>query len=343
MATVLSCFLSSPLSRAACLHQITLMNRLSSDIQVETFSVADFQRLGDRYAINYRFPAAEPQCPVIHGQVSEWQLRSGLNVTHSDVQVMLPYESVSAGQSPLFLLVVLEGSVELRSTGREILLSTGQVFCTCLDTPGMLSVRHTSGQRLVTLALGWDQNSCLIPQTLAADWLQHGLPARVRNIPGHLLVTLRHAVSDPIPPSARELVLEGTLLQLLSLFLTPEPPQERRRGVVQPSEHQRLEAVRRLLESSPEQEHMLDALAKVAAMSSSSLRSKFRQAYGESVFGYLRQCRLALAKRYLQQGYSVQQAAWHSGYQHASNFATAFRRHYGTSPGNYPADRPRTQ
>jgi len=316
------------------------MNRLSSDIQVESFSVADFQRLGERYAIDYRFPAAEPQCPVIHGQVSEWQLCSGLNVTHSDVQVMLPYESVSAGQSPLFLLVVLEGSVELRSVDREILLSTGKVFCTGLHTPGMLSVRHTSGQRLVTLALGLEPNSCLRPQTLA-DWLQNGVPARVRTLPGHLLMTLRHAVSEQTPPLARELALEGALLQLLSLFLIPEPAQERRRGGVQPSEHQRLEAVRHLLESSPEQEYTLDALAKVAAMSSSSLRSKFRQAYGESVFGYLRQCRLALAKRYLQQGYSVQQAAWHSGYQHASNFATAFRRHYGTSPGNYPADRPR--
>jgi AraC-like DNA-binding protein len=59
-------------------------------------------------------------------------------------------------------------------------------------------------------------------------------------------------------------------------------------------------------------------------MSSSSLRSKFRQAYGCSVFDYLRDCRLARARGYLLEGYSVQQAAWMSGYQHATNFSTAF-------------------
>ena len=69
-------------------------------------------------------------------------------------------------------------------------------------------------------------------------------------------------------------------------------------------------------------------------MSPSSLRSKFRQRYGCTLFDYLRNCRLALARRYLLEGHSVQQAAWMCGYQHATNFATAFRRHYGISPGD---------
>ncbi len=68
--------------------------------------------------------------------------------------------------------------------------------------------------------------------------------------------------------------------------------------------------------------------------SPSSLRSKFRQRYGCTLFDYLRNCRLALARRYLLEGHSVQQAAWMCGYQHATNFATAFRRHYGISPGD---------
>lgn len=69
-------------------------------------------------------------------------------------------------------------------------------------------------------------------------------------------------------------------------------------------------------------------------MSPSGLRSKFRATYGLSVFGYLRKCRLNLAWHYLEQGYSVQQAAHRSGYRHATNFATAFRRQFGVSPKN---------
>ncbi|MEP1582208.1 MAG: helix-turn-helix domain-containing protein [Marinobacter sp.] len=46
----------------------------------------------------------------------------------------------------------------------------------------------------------------------------------------------------------------------------------------------------------------------------------------------MRKCRLNLAWHYLEQGYSVQQAAHRSGYRHATNFATAFRRQFGVSP-----------
>lgn len=91
-----------------------------------------------------------------------------------------------------------------------------------------------------------------------------------------------------------------------------------------------------MLEQSPEQEYTLAQLATQAAMSSGSLRTKFRHAYGKTVFDYLRDCRLELARRYLLEGHSVQQAAWMSGYQHATNFATAFRRRYGISRRSAP-------
>lgn len=128
---------------------------------------------------------------------------------------------------------------------------------------------------------------------------------------------------------SRKLLLEGLMYQLLGHGLNqcqlPCPSRP---------EHARLERVRCLLEQSPERDHTLAQLAALAAMSPSSLRSKFRQRYGCTLFDYLRDCRLALARRYLLEGHSVQQAAWMCGYQHATNFATAFRRHYGISPGD---------
>ncbi|AUP77016.1 hypothetical protein CWS02_23155 [Enterobacter sp. EA-1] len=68
-------------------------------------------------------------------------------------------------------------------------------------------------------------------------------------------------------------------------------------------------------------------------MSSSSLRVKFRRGLTDSRCSTI--CvtaalswRAATRRR----GYSVQQAAWMSGYQHATNFSTAFRRRYGVAP-----------
>lgn len=128
-------------------------------------------------------------------------------------------------------------------------------------------------------------------------------------------------------------MLEGLILQLFGHGLSVCQVESGKR-LAASGEQQRLEVVRRLLEQNPENDHTLNELAQRAAMSPSSLRSKFRAAYGCSVFDYLRDCRLERARGYLLEGYSVQQAAWMSGYQHATNFSTAFRRRYGFSPGD---------
>ena len=88
------------------------------------------------------------------------------------------------------------------------------------------------------------------------------------------------------------------------------------------------------IEKDPAREYRLEELADLAAMSPASLRRKFKAAFGRSVFDYLRDCRLTLARDYLRRGYSVQQAAHFSGYRHASNFATAFRRRFGVTPSS---------
>lgn len=103
-------------------------------------------------------------------------------------------------------------------------------------------------------------------------------------------------------------MLEGLILQLFGHGLSMCQVESGKR-LAASGEQQRLEVVRRLLEESPENDYTLNELAQRAAMSPSSLRSKFRAAYGCSVFDYLRDCRLEHARGYLLEGYSVQQAA----------------------------------
>ena len=153
-------------------------------------------------------------------------------------------------------------------------------------------------------------------------------------VAGYLLSGLHHPLHNTLSGLPRQLMLEGAMLQLLGHGLQLRMQDRGIRPLPMAAQHNRLETVRQMLEQHPEKEYSLNELAQLAAMSSSSLRSKFRQAYGHSVFDYLRDCRLALARRYLQQGYSVQQAAWMSGYQHATNFSTAFRRRYGIAPSD---------
>lgn len=64
-----------------------------------------------------------------------------------------------------------------------------------------------------------------------------------------------------------------------------------------------------------------------------TLQRHFRQALGVTVFDFLQQERLRLARHALEtEGLSVTQAAALAGYANPGSFSTAFRRHFGLSP-----------
>lgn len=91
--------------------------------------------------------------------------------------------------------------------------------------------------------------------------------------------------------------------------------------------------VRDALMADPTADHRLDDLARLAGMSVSGLKAKFALFTGQSVFEFLRDCRLDLARHGLErQGWSVKQAAYAAGYAHPTNFATAYRRRFGVLP-----------
>lgn len=311
-------------------------------MQKRDFSVEDFIGFGERYGIDYRFPALasgrsfhKEKRMVIQGEVEEMTLSSGLNLTRSDIRVLQPYETTSLHSCPLYMLVVLEGCVQLRLNGKAFTVRAGMAFTSRLSEQQVMNASHQADNHLRTLSMGVDPLRCRQSPLLTAllqQWEAHGAPTFLWSVPAFLLSGLQHTQQNQQPGLSRQLILEGVMLQLLGHALSQPLQGSEKRSFAPGGEQHRLETVRRLLEQQPEKEYTLTALAQLAAMSSSSLRVKFRQAYGLSVFDYLRDCRLELARRYLAQGYSVQQAAWMSGYQHATNFSTAFRRRYGVAP-----------
>jgi AraC-like DNA-binding protein len=77
----------------------------------------------------------------------------------------------------------------------------------------------------------------------------------------------------------------------------------------------------------------VDALAKLGAMSVSSLQRKFKNALGCSVQHYIRRRRLEIAKQQLERGiFSITEAAYTAGYRHPSNFTHAFKKTFGYPP-----------
>lgn len=91
-------------------------------------------------------------------------------------------------------------------------------------------------------------------------------------------------------------------------------------------------AVEKLVESNVS----LKALSSQLNMSVSTLQRKFKYHFGVTVIEYTRQRRLEIAKDLMvRKNITVGQAADIAGYKHASNFVSAFKRHFNTTPEEY--------
>lgn len=294
-------------------------------------TVGDFLGYGRRHRIDYHFPTdgrngvGDIQRPVAQGRVEESGPAPGASLTVSDLEVLAPYASRSRGSTALLLVAVLEGRIRLGHADDERWLAAGDLFATRLDTATPLHARQPAGQRLRVLSLALDAEA-------EARWCADAAPAgtpSIRGLASPLLASLEQAFTSPLRGKPRRLLHQGLALQLLAHGLAgddasaPADPALRR-----------LDALRRWLDETPAQAHRLDDLARRAAMSPSTLVRRFQAAYGLSPIDYLRRRRLALARELLLAGHSVQQAAHLSGYRHASNFVTAFRRAYGIPPGS---------
>ncbi len=80
----------------------------------------------------------------------------------------------------------------------------------------------------------------------------------------------------------------------------------------------------------------LQELAATVGVNCNKLKYGFREVFGTTVFGYVRNLRLEEARRLLEGGdRSVTEVAFEVGYSSLSHFARIFRQTYGTSPHCY--------
>jgi len=293
----------------------------------KNFTADDLYRFGDEYALEYRFHEKEDinYNTILEGRVSSLRSQLGMNLVHSTVNVITTYESSSLDPAPLLLIAMIQGNISLKLGSQPIELKESTAITLQLSKESVLEALQVSGQYLnvITLSLSYE----------AIDHLKINLGSGQGygqwKIPSCLIQGIRLSQKRKLS----SLMLEGLGLQLLAYGLENQNSEETCIKKLTPSERGRLEQIRSLLAACPEQTPHMTDLAEQAAMSPSSLRSKFKSCYGESLYSYLKRCRLDQAHDLLLEGYGVQQVAHRVGYTQASNFITAFRSHFGYAPG----------
>lgn len=135
----------------------------------------------------------------------------------------------------------------------------------------------------------------------------------------------------------QRLRLEGNLLawiaEVLSDSIQQQTPSHRS---INANDHDAIIKVARQIEQDPGREYALNDFCVFANMNENKLKSLFKQVHGKTAFTYLREMRMKMAAKLLQQDrMSVIEIANEVGYSNASHFARAFKDQHQLLPKAY--------
>jgi AraC-like DNA-binding protein len=301
--------------------------------------------------------------PLVKGRLREVSLRPGLSLYASDVCDQRDLDVSSSLPPGLLLVMALSGEADVSYGERRFQLGPRlgddrrpqhEGLAIALNQTDSFTRRLRAGarRRVVTLALA--------PQWLDESRDGLGDYPRIRALRHEHLAVQRWRLSSRLLALASDVVemhapsspLQGLFLESRCLEMAAEAlsaiagePPESQAGAqpgsqtgLRPRERKRLSALREYLDSGEGDNDSLHALANRIGMSTSTLQRGFRALTGNSVCEYQRQRRLRLARGSLErEGISVSEAAHIAGYTSAANFATAFRRQFGVTPGQLRA------
>ncbi len=148
---------------------------------------------------------------------------------------------------------------------------------------------------------------------------------------------LRSLLTNPLVGALDRLMAESEVLSLVSRYLV-ELPQHATMStaLLSPDERKAVGRILDMLVSDLSDTPKLETLMKEANMTHTRLNRCFKKAYGNTVFGWLREYRLNEAMRLLRQDHqSITDIAYACGFSSSSHFGAIFKERFGCSPKQY--------
>jgi AraC-like DNA-binding protein len=155
-----------------------------------------------------------------------------------------------------------------------------------------------------------------------------------------LMQAVAHQIINcPYHGLTRQLYLEGKAYELIAYKLEQSLSNKieyQKTFTLRPHDIERVHHARELVSRDFQNPPKLLDLARAVGLPHPKLNFCFREVYGTTVFGYLRETRLNKAKSLLDEGrMNVTEAAYAVGYSSLSHFAKTFKAFHGAAPGNY--------
>jgi AraC-like DNA-binding protein len=146
---------------------------------------------------------------------------------------------------------------------------------------------------------------------------------------------LREVFSTSVDNKFGRFVLYNRILllieKLLNRFLTNELPQAKTKTLKDEEALKEVEFV--LSQTELEKFPSVNELARVALMSSTKLKKRFKEVYGMKLYEFFNYNRLLKARQWIESGEtSVKEASFRLGFSNLSNFSKAFKKEFGILP-----------
>lgn len=235
----------------------------------------------------------------------------------------------------------------------------GRTISELVHGPGLLTASYlpeAKGEWHTPAGSSAQLTLCVNPEEFAPLWLEFGqtLPNQLAALaqgrqpkPFYNGMALTPDMQEvlaclqrcPVAGPARILYMECKTTELLILMLARlaenESDRTSRRVPLSLADRESIHAARDILLQRMEDPPSLDQLARAVGVNEFKLKRGFRQLFGDTPYGVLRDARLCRARDYLASGaMNVCEACVAVGYSNPGNFIGLFKRRFGATPGD---------
>jgi AraC family transcriptional activator of pyochelin receptor len=279
------------------------------------------------------------------GEVRRMILRGGLELCIAEYRMSAERTTTFTGTESLVELnYCLEGGGVFEASGRRVeikpnewqLLLMKDIHAVMKHEPNKemryLGIRMKEADFRDYVRAGMDGEELPVPR-LRQDQTFHTSSCPITPEIGEVLQQLMRQARDE---ALRRLYMESRTMELLLLSLRQlfaSGGGEQAKSVLRGDDLDKIQCARAVLFERMDDPPALLELARLVGLNDYKLKLGFKEVYGNTVFGLLREMRLEKARHCLETGrMNVSEAAYAVGYSNPGHFAEAFRGKYGIRP-----------
>ena len=153
-----------------------------------------------------------------------------------------------------------------------------------------------------------------------------------------MTIVLNQLINYNLHPSVKALYFKGKAYELLSLYFNrpSEADTEQCPFLVDEDNVAKIKRAKDIVINRMAEPPSLQELADEINLSLNKLKEGFKQIYGDSVYSFLFDYKMEVARQLLASGsHNVNEVGLKIGYSTASHFIAAFKKQYGTTPKKY--------